>query len=149
MIPYLTKIIKRKREDKLYYNKYIPKEYCHLTPLGEEYKKVIIENHKKLWDWIYQETLKKKKDINKFHYFKKYSTYLKRIPKEYCYLCEYNDQFLNRITCENCLGKWDRCAGIMLSSENKYDGLYSRYKNEDKWFKKAQLAKEIRDIIKE
>jgi hypothetical protein len=145
MIHYLTKLIKEKRENKLYYNKYIPKEYCHLTPSGEEYKKVIIENHKKLWDWIIEETNKRKKKVNKDDYFEKYSQHLKKVPKNKCFLCEYaekNKRKENYHICDYCLASYCFCF-----SNDDHDELYELFTKATNWKKSIKLAEKIRDII--
>ena len=79
------------------------------NPLEEStYKKIMIQNHRRLWKWIMWHTILNRKKINKKEYFRHY--HLDAIDN-YCYLCEYAlSQTKTRFKkCEYCPVTWKRC----------------------------------------
>lgn len=53
-------------------------------------KQEALENHRKMWNWIAVETLKRGRKVYKHEYFKKHRDLLK--PAHECYCCEYHEE---------------------------------------------------------
>lgn len=48
-----------------------------------------ITEHRKMWSWIADETLKQKKKITKKDYFEKFGSAYLGVPKAGCFCCQY------------------------------------------------------------
>ena len=137
MVFNFIKIISKQKIKKEIYKYHQPEDFMNLSS-PEELKEVMILNHKKMWDWIYKETLKNKQKIYKLDYL---NTYYKQIPNELinnCYLCTYKN-ILNQ-NCEDCLVEWETNYCYSL------DSVYKKFTGENNWKKCAKYAKEIRDL---
>lgn len=98
------------------------------------------ENHKKLWNWIADETRKRGVKILKEDYFEEHPDL--PIPKNNCYLCEYAKQFPHyHIICINCpiFNTKEECGNVDSSYRK-----WVRYANTPK--KCADLAELIANI---
>ena len=106
-------------------------------------KSEAIANHRKMWRWIAEETLKQKCKVEKSEYFKAHGiTY---VPLTLCYCCEY---ILDAGVCPDCLIEWGGEYGTCLDRDNRYDhkGLYALWKRETNYIKAAELAKKIAEL---
>lgn len=63
-----------------------------------------IAEHRKLWNWLADETIRTKTPTPKFAYFVLKLT--NDVPLFGCYCCEYTHRFLNG-TCEQCPINWE------------------------------------------
>ena len=65
-------------------------------------KKEAIKLHRKLWNWVADETLRLKRKVKKEEYF--YRNHIDRedIPKNKCYCCEYDEQKQDKCTNKSC-----------------------------------------------
>ena len=61
-----------------------------------------VENHRKMWRWIAEKTLERKRKVWKYEYFEENKL---DPPINYCFCCEYTSQFKD--DCEKCPIKWD------------------------------------------
>lgn len=69
-------------------------------------KQEAIENHRKMWNWIADETLRRKHAVNKEEYFNHFNIESKDIPRCECYCCEYVFNRENHVTCNACPVVW-------------------------------------------
>ena len=66
-----------------------------------------IENHRKLWNWIADETKKRECVVYKFEYFKQNN--ISKIPLWNCYCCEYTADSIREIKdCMKCPIDWGK-----------------------------------------
>lgn len=80
--------------------------------------KKAIENHRKMWNWIADETEKQKRAVDKWEYYFAMKIFSKNIPFENCYCCEYT--IINqRDSCNNCIVKWTD-GGCMKTENSEY-----------------------------
>lgn len=63
-------------------------------------KQECVENHRKMWNWIADETLRRKKVVTKYDYFKMVAPN-SMCPLMACWCCEYC-----QCKCENCPIDW-------------------------------------------
>lgn len=73
-------------------------------------KQEAIENHRKMWNWIADETFKRRLAVSKVNYFEENKTEENLIPHLDCYCCEYSCRYdcdgEEELNCENCLFTW-------------------------------------------
>lgn len=98
-------------------------------------KKEAVENHRKMWRWIAEETLKRQRKVFKDEYL--YLAY-EDITNE-CFCCEYVSQFTNE-ACAICPITWPngRCGGA--------NGLYAKFIHAESLKQRAELAYIISEL---
>lgn len=64
-------------------------------------KEQTIEEHRKMWNWIADETEKRKQIVKKTDYFKEHPN--KAVPYMLCYCCDFNFNY----PCDFCPISWD------------------------------------------
>ena len=69
-------------------------------------KKEAVENHRKMWLWIAEETLKRKKKMEKEDYFKEVRPGLKSVLND-CFCCQYVSNIGSNL-CIKCPIIWDK-----------------------------------------
>lgn len=90
-----------------------------------------IENHRKMWNWIADETERRKRIVSKGEYFRENNMFCDITNK--CYCCEYGVQQTGvvngTIKCSVCPINWeaDICEEYG-SPYNKWDNTYHDYK---------------------
>lgn len=79
-----------------------------------------IYEHRKMWNWIADECLKRKRKVEKYEYFDEHPVY-GEIPQCYCWCCEYSDVY-----CSTCPIQFD---GPMARCTNKPESptIYNYY----------------------
>ena len=105
-------------------------------------KSEAIANHRKMWNWIADETLKRKCKVRKREYFETHG--LTDVPRNVCYCCEYScDE-----SCSDCPIEWGGEYGTCESKDNKGDrkGLYTLWYDEYDYIKAAELARQIAEL---
>ena len=102
----------------------------------------IIREHRKMWNWIADETLKKKRKVDKDEYFEKYKKKYRNQPRNDCFLCEYNIVMQNS-DCDSCLINWDSAG-----NRNCMNTLYGEWVriNYDCYKYAAEVAREIANL---
>lgn len=106
-------------------------------------KSEAVRLHRKLWNWIADETERLKFKGEKCEYFKNFES--KDIPNSECYCCEY----ASTITGESykcvdiCPIDWGECFG---GRKNCFDSLYELWDLEGDWQKAANLARQIASL---
>lgn len=108
-------------------------------------KSEAIANHRKMWNWIADETLRQERKVEKWEYFK--ANEITDIPYGECYCCEY----VNNRNCADCSdcpidwgGKYGSCTDINILNNEK--GLFSLWCDESDYIKSAELAKRIAEL---
>lgn len=115
-------------------------------------KQEAIRSHRKMWNWIADETLKRKRHMGKCDYFKEKEIENIFVNSSYC--CEYAEQKCNETGkgrwCEYCLFDWRRKDGSIQCinrEDNTWKGLYVEWASETTNYKKAaELAREIANL---
>ncbi len=104
-------------------------------------KSEAIANHRKMWNWIAEETLKQKRKVEKSEYFKAHG--ITDIPLIECYCCEYAKN-----NCLNCPIDWGGEFGACMSRDTADDrkGLYWLWLLEPDYLTAAELAKKIAEL---
>ena len=112
-------------------------------------KEQAIEEHRKMWRWIAEETEKRQKIVHKEDYFKEY------FPAEIifcnCFCCEYAVRISGISECKFCPIDWDsKYNHCMCMNKNfRHDGLYSLWgfaTSCDDWKEAAELARQIAEL---
>lgn len=98
-------------------------------------KKEAVENHRKMWRWIAEETLKRQRKVFKDEYL---SLVYEDIIND-CFCCEYVSQFTDEC-CSICPITWPggRCSG--------YNGLYTKFTYAGTLEQRAELAHTISEL---
>ena len=104
-------------------------------------KEQAITEHRKMWNWIADETEKRKRKIRKSEYFKEHHIAHLTRPWGDCYCCEYA-----LIACEQDV-KCMYCPIDWGSVESCFDGVFASWLNEDRDYKiAAELARKIANL---
>lgn len=104
-------------------------------------KKEAVENHRKMWRWIAEETLREKRKVYKYEYL------LKLYGHQYeyddicneCFCCEYASQFTND-ECHICPVVWP--TGFCGAR----DGLYAKFVDTKSLKQRAEIARVISEL---
>ena len=114
-----------------------------------------IENHRKMWKWIAEETLKREKIVCKEEYLEEY------FPNEDicydCFCCEYGKQKTNseenieeNIRCKFCPLDWGSdCSTAQCMDKSYYNdnsNLFALLAKISNWKEAAELAKQIAEL---
>lgn len=114
-----------------------------------------IENHRKMWQWIAEETLKREKIVCKEEYLEEY------FPNEViccdCFCCEYGRQQINlgydmRYGCKFCPLDWDSSTTVMCCDRFTDDddlgwfALWEKITKVLNWQQASELAKIIAEL---
>ena len=113
-------------------------------------KQEAIANHRRMWNWIADETERQTMIVGEKEYFE--ASGITNIPFGICYCCEYANQrkevLQTGTTCKNCPINWgengNTCA-VLYNEQGEHvgDGLYCQWHNAIHWPEAAELAREI------
>lgn len=104
-------------------------------------KQQAITEHRKMWNWIADETKKCGRKVSKEEYFIAMDIAFENRPETYCYCCDYVNG-----ACIKCPIEWGGgCYRGCCDKDAMFDdkGLYAQWANADNPEKAAQLAREI------
>lgn len=102
-------------------------------------KEEAIRNHRDMWNWIANETLKRKRTIFKEDYFVAINIDYDDIPENYCYCCEYAYSYN---PCYNtCPIHWSGDKSCINASSE-----YFLWVQEENYIKSAELARQIANL---
>ena len=80
-------------------------------------KKESVELHRKLWNWVADETLRLKRKVYGNEYFEKMRISTEDVPCCHCYCCEYDELYNPDKNCYYCPIKWgddnEKCGNNM------------------------------------
>ena len=108
-----------------------------------------IANHRKMWNWIADETERLERVVLKPEYFKEHNISHNEVPLYGCYCCEFNLQFLTLPICSACPINWDvnieakACCYKKTPYSKWNEVVYNKYNN---WKSAAKLAREIANL---
>lgn len=95
-------------------------------------KEEAIQKHRDMWNWISQQTKKRKHKVSKLDYFNENRRSTEKIPYCFCYCCDYAH------------GQCGKCPVVWPNKSACIDTLYSDWCNcKFNWRKAACLAKKI------
>lgn len=98
-------------------------------------KKKAIAEHRKMWNWIADEALKRKEAVSKMDYFNYQKIFYDKRPLNNCYCCEFAK------VCDYCPIDWPGEKACL--DEN---GPYIKWRMETDWKKSAKYAREIANL---
>ena len=112
-------------------------------------KEKAIEEHRKMWNWIADETLKRKHKVNKLTYFNE--NLLSDKVRHNCFLCEYTFQNYFTIVftrCRSCPLKWTERPKEEYRLHECVFSIYSDWQtcNVENYELAAALAKRIANL---
>lgn len=99
-------------------------------------KEEAISEHRKMWNWIADETENHKRKVLKIEYF--YENNIKIIPLSHCYCCQYINDTSEHCN-NNCIIDW---------GESNYclNGDYKKWSDTCDWEEAARLARIIANL---
>lgn len=100
-----------------------------------------IANHRKMWNWIADETLRRKKFVDKDDYFETLG--ITSIPRLKCYCCDYDYNFINMSRCEHCPIDWNSGSFVLQCMNNVFFLWMSNLYN---YKEAAKLARQIANL---
>lgn len=107
-----------------------------------------IENHRRMWRWIANETKERRKKVTKLDYAYEINSYVQNLASM-CWACEY----ANIDGCYNCPLKWgehltDTCLHIYNNTPGQIkDGIFTAWRNENQnWEENAKYAEQIAEL---
>ena len=108
-------------------------------------KQEAIKNHRIMWLWIANETLKRKEKVYKEDYFREMEISIENRPFNDCYCCEYDFQYSD--DCSNCPLDWkSKVDSFMCQDKYEMDdekGLFEQWLDETDYKKASKLARRI------
>ena len=108
-----------------------------------------IANHRKMWNWIADETERLERVVLKPEYFKEHNISHNDFPVHFCYCCDFDSQSLSLPLCSACPINWGVDTEIKAccnkkSSYKKWVTVVKHYS--DDWKSAAKLAREIANL---
>ncbi|MEG1433244.1 hypothetical protein [Eubacterium sp.] len=104
-------------------------------------KSEAVRRHRKMWNWIADETERRKFKVEKCDYFKNFVS--KDIPFFGCYCCEYLYNLVNCKCLDGCPIDWGNYFG---GQKPCLESLYGLWELEYDWKKSANLARKIANL---
>ena len=108
-----------------------------------------IANHRKMWNWIADETERLERVVLKPEYFKEHSISHNDFPVRFCYCCSFDLTYYSLPLCGACPINWgvdtemNACCN-KKSPYEKWDIIVKYYPND--WKSAAKLAREIANL---
>ena len=109
-------------------------------------KEQAIAEHRKMWNWIADETEKSKKIVGKSAYFRKTAPNDMGILHD-CYCCRYDISNIPDRTfrCRYCPIDWGNNTRHQFMCQG-FNGLYTKWCTSTDWEKSAKLARQIANL---
>ena len=109
-----------------------------------------VDGFRKQWNWMADETLKRKRKIIKNQYFDEHDI-LRNIPLPHhcCYLCEFSKMIcVGDAWCNKCPIEWGGKIGNCYHKDRDedYKGLFSRWEKTTDYEEAARLARKIANL---
>lgn len=108
-----------------------------------------IANHRKMWNWIADETERLERVVLKPEYFKKHSISNNDIPLHFCYCCSFDLHFWHLPLCGACPINWGVNVELKSCCDKKTPykkwGIIVHHYPFD-WKSAAKLAREIANL---
>lgn len=108
-----------------------------------------IAEHRKMWNWITDETLRQERKVEKSEYFDAMG--IVDIPLHRCFCCNYtacNYELHNCEDCKHCPIEWGGEYGTCLDRNCRFDGmgLFSQWFKTEDFKEAAKLARMIAEL---
>ena len=116
-------------------------------------KQEAIKNHRKMWNWIADETQRQQRIVDQWDYLEAFD--VKDVPETACYCCEYAIQRINVLLsgtlCDYCPINWGEGESFCLNLYNEQgefvdNGLIHQWRFATDWRKAAELARKIANL---
>lgn len=106
-----------------------------------------IQKHRELWHWIFEETVKKRRAVQKCEN----EEVMEEVPVHFCWCCQYslNEEFKTKIpVCENCPIEWpETCADVCEKGDPPcVKSYYGEWEDSFDWREAADLAFKIANL---
>lgn len=105
-------------------------------------KEQAVEEHRKMWNWIAEETEKRRAVITKEDYLREF--YPDEEIKNVCFCCQYACQLADLVLCDYCPIDWANEEGCLW-----YGSAYEKWrrsKHMGNWRQAAAFAREIAEL---
>lgn len=99
-----------------------------------------IREHRKMWNWIADETLRLKRKVEKSEYFETFKKEYKIKPMSECWCCEFN----NQRHCKNCIIDWG--DGAYCTTVSHRLSAFMLWANSCNYKKAARYARKIAEL---
>lgn len=96
-----------------------------------------ITEHRKMWNWIADETNRLKRKVKKYEYFDTMGIH--DIPLNGCYCCEFNRRSNSYHCGIDCIINWGKFLGCT-------DSYFAEWANTDDWKESARFARIIANL---
>ncbi len=108
--------------------------------------KEAVDNFRKQWNWIADETLQQKRKVEKDEYFDSHRIDAQDRPLNECHLCEFTRKCMDK--CMDCPICWGGKIGTCLNKDawNDHKGLFVRFIRSNYYIKAANLARKIANL---
>lgn len=110
-----------------------------------------IAEHRKMWRWIAEETVKQQEFVYEWKYMEKY--FPKDVIENICFCCEYSTQkklFEGTHKCDFCPIDWGGKFSNYMCVDKEYadddKGLFALWVNAKDWKEAAELARQIAEL---
>lgn len=82
----------------------------------------VIEEHREMWNWIADETERRRKVVTKDDYLEEHGGFFLAgfVPVRNCYLCQYAD-----CDCDKCIADWTPCVEEGSLYDEYYNAIHS------------------------
>ena len=100
-------------------------------------KEEAIRNHRLMWNWIADESLRQKRCVDKDEAFKHFGWGETLAYNSYCWCCAYAHNY-----CDKCLIEWGNC---LKCAGSIYD-YWVMFKDYNDYIKAAEVAKQIANL---
>lgn len=97
-----------------------------------------VKNHREMWNWIADETLKREEAVGKWEYFEAYRIILK--PECECYACDFASG------CHDCPIMWDNLGNLTCLSKNSPYIRWCRSRDNGNYKSAAKWARKIANL---
>lgn len=110
--------------------------------------KEAVDNFRKQWNWIADETLKRKRQVKEFEYFDEQVSVELSIPYNECYLCQFSGVERLVDQCTKCPVEWSGEIGNCYDKDalDDHASLYGRWEMTTDYIEAANLAREIANL---
>lgn len=119
--------------------------------MGMMTKSEAIAAHRRLWNWIADKTIERKRIVRKTEYFAENN--ILNYPLNCCYCCDFANNSYQENYCCDCPLDWQSEVEVMpcenLKKMNDDGGLYSQWCREcgsGEWKEAARIAREIANL---
>lgn len=104
-------------------------------------KQTMLKNHRSLWNWMAEETKRRKTIVDKENYIDEINPIIGQLEAQ-CWPCEYTAED----NCTNCPFAWGNSDTSTCISADNTEGLYNKWRHTNSWEKAAKYAEQIANL---